>query len=283
MSWALALALCMLPCLRSRAVVLHKARQSASDLEVGGSLAGVPRGKTRFVRYAELLALPQETEMAVDDTNFGRPMRMTGIALARLPALLGAKSGAAMVIAMCDDAYAAHYAAEYLRVHHPVLVLRLNGKAPAQWPRAVDGEAMGPYVISHPHFAPSFHVLAHRDEAQVPWGVVRLDFRDEAEVYAPIKPPAVYANDLQVQQGYTIARQNCFRCHEREDEGGTKSNRAWDVVARRAAADPRWFDQYVRAPKSVNRASQMAASPQYDAAAMQALQAYFKLFAGGNP
>jgi len=50
------------------------------------------------------------------------------------------------------------------------------------------------------------------------------------------------------------------------------------VVARRAGTDPQWFDAYVRNPKKTNPASQMAASPQYDAATLAALRAYFVTF-----
>jgi mono/diheme cytochrome c family protein len=256
-------------------VSLYRHRAGASDLEVGGALAGVAKGQTRFVRYSDLLTLPLETYTVTDDTNFGKTVRITGVSLAGLPRWLGAAPGAGMVIAVCDDAYAAHYPAAYLRAHHPVLVLRVNGKDPAHWPVGVDGVPMGPYMVSHAHYTPSFRVLAHDDEAQVPWGVVRLEFRNEQQVYAPIEPRL---RSPLVDQGYTIARQSCFRCHSNGGEGGLKSNRSWGVVARRAQNDPAWFDAYVRDPKKINAASQMAASPQYDDATLRALRAYFAEF-----
>jgi mono/diheme cytochrome c family protein len=256
-------------------VSLYRHRAGASDLEVGGALAGVAKGQTRFVRYSDLLTLPLETYTVTDDTNFGKTVRITGVSLAGLPRWLGAAPGAGMVIAVCDDAYAAHYPAAYLRAHHPLLVLRVNGKDPAHWPVGVDGVPMGPYMVSHAHYTPSFRVLAHEDEAQVPWGVVRLEFRNEQQVYAPIEPRL---RSPLADQGYTIARQSCFRCHSNGGEGGLKSNRSWGVVARRAQSDPAWFDAYVRDPKKINAASQMAASPQYDAATLRALRAYFAEF-----
>jgi mono/diheme cytochrome c family protein len=256
-------------------VPLHRQRASASDLEIGGALADVSKGQTRFVRYSDLLTLPLETYTVADDTNFGKTVRITGVSLATLPRWLGAAPGAGMVIAVCDDAYAAHYPADYLKAHHPLLVLRVNGKDPAHWPVGVDGVPMGPYMVSHAHYTPSFRVLAHEDEAQVPWGVVRLEFRNEQQVYAPIEPRL---RSPLVDQGYTIARQSCFRCHSNGGEGGLKSNRSWGVVARRAQNDPAWFDAYVRDPKKINAASQMAASPQYDDATLRALRAYFAEF-----
>lgn len=264
-------------------ILLHRSRHAASDLEVGGSLQGVPRDETRFVSYEELSQLPQVSYTVSDDPNFGKTVQISGIALEKLPALLGAKSGASMVIAIADDQYAAHYPAAYLSAHHPVLVLRVNGKEPAHWPVGVEGVPMGPYMVSHARFAPSFRVLSHEDEAQVPWGVVRLDLRRESEVYAPIQPRGAAANDPVVQQGYTIAQQNCFRCHSHSGEGGLKSNRSWSELALKANANPTRFYTYVLNPKNVKPDSQMAASPEYDTATLQALRKYFASFNEAKP
>lgn len=263
-------------------IELHKTRQSAGDLEIGGDLASVPKGETRFVSWADLDALPQQTYTVSDDTNFVGTVKISGIPLEKLPALLGAKADAKMVVAICDDAYNAHYPAEYFMQHYPLLVLRVNGEPPSQWPIGSDGSAMGPYMVSHPVFTSAWQVLAHKDEAQVPWGVLRLDFRNEAEVYAPITPQGSAARDKAVQEGFAIAKQNCFRCHSTGGEGGTKSRQSWEVIARKAANDPRSFDARVHNPRSVDPASQMAASPQYDDATMAALRAYFKSFAEGG-
>jgi len=161
-------------------------------------------------------------------------------------------------------------------------VLRVDGNTPEHWAVGADGISRGPYMIYLPDFKPSFQVLAHSDEPQVPWGVVRLEFVTPEEVYAqidPIKLRLVHDQDPLVLQGYKIAQQNCFRCHGRTDEGGTKSDKSWEQLGRRAAADPKWFDEYVRSPKAINPSSMMEPSPQYDAETMKALRAYFSLFA----
>jgi mono/diheme cytochrome c family protein len=258
--------------------VLQTTRHAPSDLEVGGSLQGVPQGQTRFVSYKSLLSLPQETYTVADDPNFGAPVQISGISLAKLPGWLGAQSGATMVIAISDDKYAAHYPASYLHAHHPLLVLKINGRAPDHWPLNVDRLSMAPYMVSHPSFKPSFRVLSHDDEAQVPWGVVRVDLRREQTVYAPIEPLGSAAKDPLVQQGYTIARQNCFRCHSRSGEGGLKSKLLWHDLAQQAVTNPTRFNAYVRHPKSINPQSQMAASPEYDDATLTALRRYFASF-----
>jgi hypothetical protein len=263
-------------------LVLHTARHAPGDLEIGGSLQGVPQGETRFVSYHQLLSLPQESYTVSDDTNFGHTVQISGVALDTLPKWLGAQIYATMVIAICDDRYAAHYPASYLSAHHPLLVLKVNGQQPAQWPLSLDGLAMGPFMVSHPSFTPSFHVLSHQDEAQIPWGVVRIDVRREQTVDAPIEPHASAAKDPAVQAGYAIARQNCFRCHSRFGEGGKKSTVLWDDIARKAVTDPQRFDAYVRFPTRINPRSKMAASPQYDDATLRALRLYFSCFAQGG-
>jgi mono/diheme cytochrome c family protein len=263
-------------------LTLHRVRMSPSDLEIAGFLNGVASGEPRYVRYSELLTLPQETYTVSDDSNFKGTVTVTGIPMEQLPKLLGAQPGATMMTAVCDDAYAAHYPPEYLAKHHAVLVLKVNGKPPDQWPVGADGAPMGPYMISHPNFTPAFEVLAHKDEPQMPWGVMRIEFLNAEAVYAPIDPAKLrvaHDKDPEVLQGYAIARQNCFRCHGRSDEGGTKSSKSWDAIGRFAAGKPKVFEEYVRAPKLVNPQSEMPDNPQYDEATLKALRTYFSLFA----
>lgn len=255
-------------------LVLQTKRHASSDLEVGGS----PQGETRFVSYTSLLSLPQESYSVTGDANFGTTVQISGVSLENLPGWLGAQNGATMVIAICDDKYAAHYPASYVHAHHPLLVLKVNGREPDHWPLGVDRLPMGPYMVSHPSFKPSFRVLSHDDEAQVPWGVVRLDLRREQTVYAPIEPQGAAAKDPVVQQGYAIARQNCFRCHSRSGEGGQKSKLLWRDLAQEAVTNPTQFDAYVRNPKNISSPSQMVASPQYDDATLSALRRYFASF-----
>ena len=259
-------------------IASYPTRQNPDDLEIGGDLAGLPAGSTRFVTYADLLKLPQVTATVTGDENFTGPVQVSGVLLEKLPALLGAAPDARMITAICDDLYNAHYPAAYLSAHHPILVLRINGFDHAHWPLGVDKVPMGPYMISHASFHPAFKVLSHEEEPQVPWGVLRLDLRREPDVYRPILPLGPHAQEETVQQGYTIARENCFRCHANRGEGGTKSTFGWDTLSRMAIRRPDWFAQYVRDPKSINPKTNMAAAPQYDDATMAALRAYYATF-----
>ncbi|MGA3293165.1 MAG: c-type cytochrome [Candidatus Acidiferrales bacterium] len=262
--------------------ILHAARVSASDLEVGGELAGLPAGSTRYITREDLLVLPQVSYRVTGDVNFGGPTQVSGVTLEELANRLGAVPNADLVVAVCDDAYRANYPRAYIAAHRPLLVLEIDGKPPSGWPKSADGGDMGPYMISHPKFTPSFRVLAHTDEAQIPWGVIRLEFRDEKEVFGAIAPRGADANGAAVQAGYRIAQQNCFHCHNMGSEGGQKSGLSWQVLATWASGSPDFFAAYVRDPKSKNARAQMPGHPNYDDATVRALIAYFGTFSSAT-
>lgn len=255
-------------------------RQSELDLEIGGDLPGFPAGTVRYISREELLKLPQVEYAVDDDANFAGKVKISGVLLTDLMKALGVVPADKMIVAICVDQYHAHYPEEYLRAHQPVLVLKINGLPPRSWPTnaEVRSAAMGPFLISHAKFMPRFKILAHEDEPQIPWGVVRLEFRKEATVLAAIAARGAHADEAGVRNGYVVAQQNCFRCHDSNGEGGKKSGRPWPVLAAWAEASPARFAAYVRNPQAVNAKSQMAPSPQYDEATMRALIEYFKTF-----
>jgi len=261
----------------SFAAKLHAQRTSPEDLEVGGDLAGLSAGATRYLTRDDLLSLAQVT-FTVRDDNFVQPARVSGVPLEKLARDLGAAPSADLVVAICDDKYRANYSRAYLAEHHPVLVLAVDGQPPSGWPKDPGGHDMGPYVISHSKFALAFTILSHSDEPQIPWGVVRLEFRKEAVVFGAIAPRGTSANDPAVRDGFQIAQQNCFRCHNMDGEGGQKAGVPWTVLALVAANAPNNFAQYVRNPTAANPQSQMEASPTYDDATVHALIAYFRTF-----
>ena len=112
-------------------IELHTERSSPGDLEIGGELAGVPKGATRYLRYDDLLKLPQKTFKVTDD-NFHTSAEISGVALSDLAKMLG--EHADMIVAICYDSYRSDYSPEYLSAHDPLLVLRVNGKLRDSWP-----------------------------------------------------------------------------------------------------------------------------------------------------
>jgi len=252
-------------------------RSSPLDLELGGELKGLPVGATRYVTREQLLTLPQVAFTARNDEMFAGPTQVSGVPLDELARALGRELGSDLVIAVASDGYRSTFPSGYLRAHHPVLVLQVSGKDPAAWPKdAEHGNDIGPYTVAYDNFLPSFKIFAHADEQQIPWGVIRLEFRDEKTVYGAIAPRGPHTNDAAVQAGYRIAQQNCFRCHNAGREGGQKSGRPWLVLSAWATASPEFFTAYVRDPKTKNPSSAMPGNPKYDDSTMRALIAYFR-------
>lgn len=270
---------------RTSPTTLRTSRTSALDLEVAGDLAGAPRGSIRYITREDLLAIEQVTYTVSDDANLTAPTKVSGVSLEKLRKNLAASPESDMVVALCDDRYRASYPRDYLSAHHPVLVLLINGEPPERWPKDPEEHRldMGPYLISHPKFTPSFKILSHTDEPQIPWGVVRLDFRDEKTVLSAIAPQGPRALQSAVQTGYKIAQQNCFRCHNMGDEGSQKAGRSWTVLATWANASPAYFDAYIRNPKSKNPRAEMPGFPAYDEATIAALRHYFATFSESGP
>lgn len=256
--------------------ILHQERSSSGDLEVGGAIAGVPAGATRYVRYEDLLRLPQKTYTVTDDTNFKGSTEVEGIPLAELSGIFGEKAD--MIVAICYDKYRTNYPPEYLNAHHPLLVLRVNGKERDGWPASEYDGSMGPFLISHPFFKPSFKVLSHEDEPQIPFGVTRIEFHRVSEVFGAIQPRGDWPADSAVGQGYVIARQDCFRCHNMGMHGGTMAGHSWRELASIADADGARFQRIIHDPKAVNPDAKMPAHGDYDQATLDALKAYFKTF-----
>jgi len=259
-------------------VMLHAARLSPSDLEVGGELVGELPGTTRYVTRDDLLALPQVDYIVTDDSNFKGPTEVSGVPLEELTLYLHARPETDLVVALCNDQYRAHYPRAYLAEHHPLLVLKVNGQGPPAWSKHADGEERGPYMISHPNFTPSFKVMSDTEEPQIPWGVVRLEFRNEKAVFGVIAPQAAHSAARFVLAGYGIARQNCFRCHNMGLEGGRKSGVAWEVLSALATTSPEYFGAYVRNPRAKDPRAKMPGNPSYDDTTLSALTAYFQTF-----
>jgi mono/diheme cytochrome c family protein len=258
----------------------HTQRSSPTDLEIGGDVDGVPQGATRYLTREDLLALPQVEYTVSDDTNFKGVTRVRGILLEDLIRVLAGHPASDLAIAICDDQYLAHYPRTYLADHHPLLVLEVNGQAPERWPKSpdADGQSMGPYMISHREFKPSSKILAHTEESQIPWGVIRVEFEDEASFFDRIAPRGPNASDAAVQAGFRIAQQNCLRCHNAGDVGGQKARHPWLVLSAWATASPKYFAAYVRYPQAENPRAQVYPNPEYDDATLKVLIAYFQTF-----
>jgi mono/diheme cytochrome c family protein len=265
---------------------LHAERSSPSDLELSGEELrgekGSP-GATRYLTRDDLLSLPQVTYTVTHDANFIGPTEVSGVLIEDLAQALAASPNSDMVVAICSDQYRAYYPHSYVADHHPLLALKINGQPPAGWPKDSETHThdMGPYLISHAKFTPDITLFTNA-EAQIPWGVVRLEFHNEKTVFGAIAPRR-QAYDLFIRAGYRIAQQNCFHCHNSGQEGGMKSGRPWLFLAAVAIMDPKYFTDYVSDPQSRNPNAQMPGNKTYDSAEIAALVAYFQTFQSSTP
>jgi mono/diheme cytochrome c family protein len=262
-------------------ISLRVGRSSPLDLEISGGLAGLPPGSVRYLTRQDLLELPQVNFTVTDDPNFDSRAKIRGVELQVLAKELATDGDSALVVAVCDDLYRAYYPQAYIQAHVPVLAVEINGQAPSSWPKNKEGSGadMGPYLITHSHFTPSFKILAHEDEAQIPWGVVRLEFQNEKVAFDAIAPRGAQAGDPAVQAGFHIAQQNCVRCHGPESKERQKGILSWSGIALFAAQAPQDFSAYARNPQARSPSAQMPGNPGYDDATLQALVSYFQTFA----
>jgi mono/diheme cytochrome c family protein len=254
-------------------------RSSPNDLEISGALAGLPAGAKRFIRMEDLLLLPQVTFTATDDPNFSGPVQVRGIELTVLARELAADGERALVIGICKDWYRSFYPQIYREIHKPALALQINGQPPSGWPKGKGGFSLGPYLITHGYFKPSYKIVSHEEESQIPWGVVQLEFTNESTAFEAIAPRGPNAYDPTVQAGYHIAQENCLRCHGPESDEPLKGKLTWAGIAVFASQAPKNFAAYVRNPQALSKDAEMPGFPQYDDATLQALIAYFKTFA----
>ncbi len=259
--------------------VLHRARASDSDLEITGLVRGLPPGSSAYLRRSDLLALPQIRATISDDLNLHGTLHVSGVSFETIAKVVGALPEADLIDALCTDHYRAHFPFDYITKHQPILILTIDGKPLSAF--GVDSHQYdaGPYMVSYQHFVPSFRVLAHDDEPQIPDNLVRLNFTTQADTFTPIAPRGSFGPGSPEQQGFTIARQNCLRCHFQGAVGGTKSGRSWHSLGVWAREQPLFFQQYVKNPQRFEPHSHMAPNPSYDEPTLRALTAYFKTFA----
>jgi len=254
-------------------IMLRPARHASDDLEVTG-LSPSPG----YLSRAALLKLPQVPAVIENDPDFaGLKLHVTGVPLEVLETALRIPESDDLIDMLCTDKYRSHYPAEYVRQHHPILVLHVEGKAPAAWAAATKNEDPGPYFVAHANYVPAFKVLTHKDQRQVPTNVFHMNVTTVEATYGPISPPGPATRE--VDAGFTIAKQNCLRCHAEGGVGGTKSNFTWQMLAAIATHNPRDFQRYMRNPVEINPHAAMPPNATYDDATLAALTAYFQAVA----
>ena len=146
--------------------------QGLLDLEVVTLDAQGYPVTTLYYSYDQLLTLPTVTVKTARDPHTNTPATYTGIDLSNLFEAFGAEASLDVIGAKCADNSKYYYDGDYIARRHPMLLLKFDGKAPADWPTAQDGNPLGPYCVVHESFSPAETVYGYAEQPRSPYGVV---------------------------------------------------------------------------------------------------------------
>jgi cytochrome c2 len=259
----------------AQALDLQAARSSPTDLAVSGLLAGVPAGETRYLPWAELRGLPTR-HLRLRDEFIPGEQDVTVVFLAELWRALRPAPDADVLLAVCDDGYAAVYRQDFIARYRPFLVLEINGQGPDHWPPPGLRFNPGPYAITvSPGVVPAvadFLDVNHKK----PWGVVALTMARAADAFHDAYAGRWQQLSPRAAAGREIWINSCASCHAGPGTtfGGTKSGQPFAVLAAVAQANPDFFRGYVRHPQALVPGAKMEAHPLYTDAQLAALIAF---------
>jgi cytochrome c2 len=259
----------------SRALELHPNRQSPTDLAIAGLLAGVPADQTRFLRWADLAKLPSSKLKLTGEFVPGE-QEVTVVFLTELWKALPLAPGADALLATCTDGYASVYRDAFIASHRPFLILTINGQGPEKWPPPGLHFNPGPYVISvSADVAPAVASLIDAGHKK-PWGVSALRVARYTEAFAGFYTAPRTALSDRALAGRELWIHSCTSCHAGPPAtfGGTKSDRAFDVLAAHARFNPTYFKNYIRDPKGFAPSAKMEPHPHYTDAQLDTLIAF---------
>jgi len=259
----------------ARALELRRDRGSPFDLALTGRLAGVAAGETRYLRWADLRALPVSRLRLRDEFVQGE-QEVTIVYLQDLWQALPRTEGADVLLATCDDGYASVYREGFLARYRPFLVLEINGQGPERWPPPGLKFNPGPYAISvSPAVVPAVARLLDAGHKK-PWGVIALEVASFAERFHDAYSGAWGRLDARAAQGREFWVNSCASCHPGPGAtfGGSKSGQAFPTLAALAEVNAPFFRRYVRHPQDLVAVAKMEGHPHYTDAQLDALIAF---------
>lgn len=261
--------------LQLTALEWHRERALATDLAVTGKLTGVPKGEIRYVRWADLRALPT-TKIKLEGEFMSGEQEVTALWLADLWAALPHTTDADTFLATCKDGYASVYRSAFIKAYRPIVVLEINGQGPESWPPPGLKFNPGPYVITvATGIVPGVATLLDAGHKK-PWGTMTLEVATYIERYHDAYSGKWAALSDRAEAGREIWINSCASCHHGPGStfGGTKSDRPFEVLAAHAGYNAAYFKKYVRAPKTAMPGATMEAHPHYTDAQLAELIAF---------
>lgn len=250
--------------LQLAALELHRERSLPTDLAVTGKLTGVAKGETRYVRWADLRALPT-TKLKLTGEFVPGEQEVTALFLEDLWAALPRTADADAALATCRDGYASVYRTTFIKTYRPIVVLEINGQGPEKWPPPGLKFNPAPYVITvTKDLVPEVETLLDAGHKR-PWGTTTLEIATYAERYHDAYSGKWAVLSARAEAGREIWINSCASCHHGPGStfGGTKSDRPFEVLAAHAGYNAAYFKKYVRAPKTAMPGATMEAHPHY--------------------
>ena len=214
------------------------------------------------------------------DPNTQQPATYTGVYFNDLISGLQSSAEQTVLGANCYDGYQQYYDPDYDEKHHPIFLLKYDGKAPAEWPKSEHDSPMGPYCVVHESFQPLETVYGYTEAPRIPFGIVSVELTSYALSLGKFDAPDPHNSE--VMKGQKIAVGSCVSCHNNGSAGGKMAQRPWQVLAANAVYNSDYFRQYVVDPQKFKPNVAMPAHPTFDSATLDALQTYFKTVLPGG-
>jgi mono/diheme cytochrome c family protein len=229
---------------------------------------------TVYYSYDQLLTLPTVTVKTDRDPNTNAPAIYTGVYLSDLFEAFDADASLDVIGANCSDGRKQYYDHDYVAKHRPILLLKFDGKPPADWPNSEHGSWLGPYCVVHESFSPTETIYGYVEEPRSAPAVASLELTSFAQSLGRFAAKGS-ANDPEVLKGQKIAVSSCISCHKLGNAGGRIAS-TWAVLAATAMTAKDTFRKRVIDPRSFNSVSLMPPHPTFDDETFNALEAYFK-------
>jgi hypothetical protein len=164
------------------------------------------------------------------DPNTNTPATYTGVYISDLLEAFSADGSFDVIGAKCSDGRKLYYDRDFVAGHRPILLLKFDGKPPADWPPKEDRTALGPYCVVHESFSPAETIYGYVEEPRNSYKVVSLELTSFSQSLGRFTPKK-NGNDPEVMKGQKIAVGSCSTCHNLGNAGGQMAGTPWSVLA----------------------------------------------------
>jgi hypothetical protein len=107
---------------------------------------------------------------------------------------------------------------DYNGKHHPIFLVKYDGKAPADWPKSEHNSPMGPYCVVHENFQSSETIYGYIEPPRISFGIVSVELTSYALSLG--KFAALDRHNPEVVKGEKIAIGSCVSCYNNGSAGG---------------------------------------------------------------